>query len=43
MYSKQDILRAANSLGVVFNKFSFDDLVTGVNIELEHGTKEFTN
>lgn len=39
MYSKQDILMTAQLLGVTFNKFSIDDLVTGVNIEMEHGTK----
>lgn len=38
MYSKQDILMASQLLGINFNKFSIDDLVTGVNIELEHGT-----
>lgn len=38
MYSKQEILNAAHSLGITFDKFSFEDLVTGVIIELEHGT-----
>lgn len=37
MYSKQDILNTAKMLGVKFDKFSVDDLITGVNIELEHG------
>ena len=38
MYSKQEILSMAHKLGIEFDKFNFDDLVTGVNIELEHGT-----
>lgn len=38
MYSNQEILKAAQMLGVTFNKFTIDDLITGVNIELEHGT-----
>ena len=38
MYSKEDILKTARVLGVTFNKFKIDDLITGVNIELEHGT-----
>lgn len=38
MYNIQDILKAAQMLGVTFDKFSIEDLVTGVNIELEHGT-----
>jgi len=25
-------------LGIKFDKFSLDDLITGINIELEHGT-----
>jgi hypothetical protein len=37
MYSKQDILNAARILGVTFDKFTIEDLITGVNIELEHG------
>ncbi len=38
MYSKQDILNAAKTLGVIFDKFTIESLITGVNIELEHGT-----
>lgn len=38
MYSKQEILNAAKLLGINFNKFSLEDLITGINIELEHGT-----
>ena len=38
MYTIEQIKDAAKSLGIVFDKFSLDDLVTGINIELEHGT-----
>ncbi|MDD2391517.1 MAG: hypothetical protein PHU94_01090 [Bacilli bacterium] len=38
MYSKQDILNVARMFGITFDKFTLEDLVTGVNIELEHGT-----
>lgn len=38
MYSKQDIFNAATMFGITFDKFTIEDLVTGVNIELEHGT-----
>lgn len=37
MYSKDEILKIAKFLGVKFDNFSLDDLVTGINIELEHG------
>lgn len=38
MFTKREILEAAKMLNVAFNYFTFEDLVTGVNIELEHGT-----
>ena len=38
MFSKQDILNASRILGITFNKFTIEDLITGINIELEHGT-----
>lgn len=38
MFTNREILEAAKMLNVVFNSFTFEDLVTGVNIELEHGT-----
>ena len=38
MYTKNDVLRAASLLGVTFDKFNIEDLMTGVDIELEHGT-----
>ena len=37
MYSVDEILNASKILGVTFDKFTIDDLITGVNIELEHG------
>ena len=44
MYSKQDFLKAAQDLKITFDKFSVEDLMTGVNIELEHGSvNPFTN
>lgn len=44
MYSIQDILNSAKCLGVTFDKFNLEDLITGVNIELEHRTRNsFTN
>ena len=38
MYTKNDILNAASLLDVKFDKFTIDDLMTGIDIELEHGT-----
>lgn len=38
MYSKQDFLKVAQDLKITFDKFSVEDLMTGVNIELEHGS-----
>lgn len=38
MYSKQDFLKAFQDLKITFDKFSVEDLMTGVNIELEHGS-----
>lgn len=38
MFTKQEILEAAKMLGITFEDFDLDDLITGVNIELEHGT-----
>ncbi|MDD4796134.1 MAG: hypothetical protein PHG03_06280 [Bacilli bacterium] len=37
MYSEQEIFNAANLLGINFDKFTVEALITGVNIELEHG------
>lgn len=37
MYSKQDIIQTAQMLGIQFDRFTLDDLITGIQIELEHG------
>lgn len=37
MYSENDIKNIADKLNIDFSKFSLDDLITGINIELEHG------
>ena len=39
MYTREEIFFFSQILGVDFSNFSFDDLVVGVNIELEHGLK----
>lgn len=44
MYQIQDALYAAEKLGIQFNQFSPEEFLTGINIELEHGTiNEKTN
>ena len=37
MYSRQDIIQTAQMLGIQFDQFTLDDLITGIQIELEHG------
>lgn len=37
MFSLEDAVFVANELGVVFDKFSIQDLIVGLNLELEHG------
>ena len=37
MITKCDAVMIANKLDVKFDKFSFQDFLTGLNIELEHG------
>ena len=37
MFTLKDALSAANKLHIKFNKFTPIDLLTGINIELEHG------
>lgn len=37
MFSRQEILSASRMLGIKFDKFSLEDLETGIYIELEHG------
>ena len=38
MFDMNDAVEIANKLGITFNKFSINDFLTGLNIELEHGT-----
>lgn len=37
MYSLIDVYYAANQLNIKFDKFTPEELLTGINIELEHG------
>ena len=37
MYTINDILKVAKYLNIDFSKFSLQDFITGINIELEHG------
>ena len=37
MFKIKDILDVANALNIDFTKFSLNDFITGINIELEHG------
>ncbi len=39
MFTLNDVVFIANELGITFDKFSVKDLLTGMNIELEHGTR----
>ena len=44
MFNLKDAVEIANKLNIKFDKFSIKDLLTGMNIELEHGKiKEATN
>ena len=40
MFKIKDILEVAQELNIDFSKFSLSDFITGINIELEHGTIE---
>ena len=37
MITNEQVLQVAKLLNITFDKFSFDDFKTGLNIELEHG------
>ena len=37
MYTINDILTVAKILNIDFSKFSIEDFITGINIEMEHG------
>lgn len=44
MFKMEDAINIARKLNVDFSKFSKDDFLTGLNIELEHGRiNQFTN
>lgn len=38
MITKQQAVYIANKLNIKFDKFPFNDFLTGLNVELEHGT-----
>ena len=38
MYTLEDALSIASILGIDFDKFSKEEFLDGINIELEHGT-----
>ena len=38
MYNMKDALYAASILGVTFDKYTKEEFLSGINIELEHGT-----
>ena len=38
MFNLNDAVEISNKLKIKFDKFSIKDLLTGINIELEHGT-----
>ena len=37
MYKLKDAVYAASVLNIKFDKFTIEDFLTGINIELEHG------
>ncbi len=37
MFTLKDAVYVANEMGIMFDKFSIQDLMVGLNIELEHG------
>ena len=37
MFNINDVIYAANKLNIKFDKFTPEELLTGMNIELEHG------
>lgn len=38
MFNYDDAIYIANKLGIIFNNFTIEDFLTGLNIELEHGS-----
>lgn len=44
MFNMNDVVNISKRLNITFDKFSMEDLLRGINIELEHGTiNPFTN
>lgn len=37
MFNNQEIFEVAKTLGIKFDKFTFDEFKRGIEIELEHG------
>ena len=37
MFNKQDAIYAASILGIKFDKYTIEEFLDGMNIELEHG------
>lgn len=37
MFNNQEIFEVAKTLGIRFDKFTFDEFKRGISIELEHG------
>ncbi len=40
MIEEKDAIKIAEKLNIKFDKFSLEDFLIGLNIELEHGTAE---
>ena len=38
MFKMEDAIKVAEDLDITFDKFSKDEFLDGINIELEHGT-----
>ncbi len=37
MFNKSDAIKASQILGIKFDKYSIDDFLEGINVEIEHG------
>ncbi len=37
MFNKKDAINAASLLNIIFDRFTLEDFLEGINIELEHG------
>lgn len=42
MFKMHDAMKAASTLGVTFDKFTPEEFLDGINMELEHGTVDET-